>query len=127
MGGRNNRVWFALSVAVFALFAVVLLYPLFNVIAASVAASPDGKSGWGILVSDAKYRSAVYNTLTLGVIVTTTATLIGVPLAFFTARFSFPGKALIALLPMTTLIVPEVIAAQTWLMVFGNNGFISLK
>ena len=125
MGGRNNRVWFALSVAVFALFAVVLLYPLFNVIAASVAASPDGKSGWGTLVGDAKYRSAVYNTLMLGVIVTTTATLIGVPLAFFTARFSFPGKALIALLPMTTLIVPEVIAAQTWLMVFGNNGFIT--
>ncbi len=125
MGGRNNRVWFALSAAALALFSLVLLYPLFNVIAASVAASQDGRSGWATLLSDAKYRSAVYNTIMLGVIVTSTSTLIGVPLAFFTARFSFPGKALIALLPMTTLIVPEVIAAQTWLMVFGNNGFVT--
>jgi iron(III) transport system permease protein len=125
MGGRNNRVWFWLSAAVLALFVLVLLYPLFNVIAASVSASQDGRSGWATLVGDAKYRSAVYNTLLLGLVVTCTSTVLGVPLAFFTARFSFPGKALIALLPMTTLVVPEVIAAQTWLMVFGNNGFVT--
>jgi iron(III) transport system permease protein len=125
MGKRNSGVWFWLSAAVLALFCVMLLYPLFNVIAASVSASQDGRSGWVTLMSEAKYRSAVWNTLLLGVIVTCTATLIGAPLAFFTARFSFPGKALIALLPMTTLIVPEVIAAQTWLMVFGNNGFVT--
>lgn len=125
MRSRKLDVWFWWSAAALALFAVLLLYPLFNVIAASVSASQDGRSGWVTLVSDAKYRAAVYNTLMLGVIVTATSTLLGVPLAFFTARFSFPGKALIALLPMTTLIVPEVIAAQTWLMVFGNNGFIT--
>jgi iron(III) transport system permease protein len=32
---------------------------------------------------------------------------------------------LIALLPLTTLVVPEVIAAQTWLMMLGNNGLIT--
>lgn len=125
MGPRHNRVWFWLSALVLALFCVFLLYPLFQVIASSVAASEDGRSGWLILVSDPKYRSAVINTLLLGLTVTVTSTLIGVPLAFFTARFSFPGKALIAILPMTTLIVPEVIAAQTWIMVLGNNGFLT--
>ena len=125
MRGRRFDVWFWLSAAALALLVVLLLYPLFNVIASSVSASQDGRSGWVTLVADAKYRTAVYNTLMLGVIVTATSTVLGVPLAFFTARFSFPGKALIALLPMTTLIVPEVIAAQTWLMVFGNNGFVT--
>ncbi len=124
-GPRHNRVWFWLTALVLALFCLFLLYPLFQVIASSVAASEDGRSGWLILVSDPKYRSAVINTLLLGLTVTVTSTLIGVPLAFFTARFSFPGKALIAMLPMTTLIVPEVIAAQTWLMVLGNNGFLT--
>jgi iron(III) transport system permease protein len=125
MGPRHNRVWFWLSSLVLALFCVFLLYPLFQVLASSVAASEDGRSGWLILVSDPKYRSAVINTLLLGLTVTVTSTLIGVPLAFFTARFSFPGKALIAILPMTTLIVPEVIAAQTWIMVLGNNGLLT--
>jgi iron(III) transport system permease protein len=118
-------IWFWLSAAVLALFVLVLLYPLLNVLAASFSASGEGRSGWSTLWSEAKYRSAVFNTLGLGLIVTLTATLLGAPLAFFTARYSFPGKALIALLPMTTLIVPEVIAAQTWLMVFGNNGFVT--
>ena len=124
-GPRHNRVWFWLSALVLALFCLFLLYPLVQVIGASLAASADGRSGWRILIGDPKYRSAVINTLLLGLTVTLTSTLIGVPLAFFTARFSFPGKALIAILPMTTLIVPEVIAAQTWLMVLGNNGFLT--
>ena len=124
-GPRHNRTWFWLSAGVLALFCLFLLYPLFQVIASSISASQDGRSGWVTLVSEPRYRSAVVNTLLLGVVVTLTSTLIGVPLAFFTARFSFPGKALIALLPMTTLIVPEVIAAQTWLMVLGNNGFLT--
>ena len=125
IGPRRNRVWFWLSALVLAAFCVFLLYPLFQVIASSVNASQDGRSGWVILATEPKYRSAVLNTLLLGLTVTVTSTLIGVPLAFFTARFSFPGKVLIAMLPMTTLIVPEVIAAQTWLMVLGNNGLVT--
>lgn len=121
----SRDTWFWLSVVVLAALVVTLLYPLFNVLSASLAADSAGRSGWVILATDPKYRAAVTNTILLGLVVTCTSTLIGVPLAFFTARFSFPGKALIALLPMTTLIVPEVIAAQTWLMVMGNNGLLT--
>ncbi len=124
-GMRHDRVWFWLTALVLALFCLFLLYPLVQVIGSSLAASDGGPSGWRTLVGEPKYRSAVFNTLLLGLVVTLTSTLIGVPLAFFTARFSFPGKALIAILPMTTLIVPEVIVAQTWLMVLGNNGFVT--
>lgn len=118
-------IWFVLSAATLALFALFLLYPLLNVLSASLSAGAGGQSGWATLIKDPRYSSAVTNTLLLGAIVTVTSTLIGVPLAFVAARFSFPGKALIALLPMTTLIVPEVIAAQTWLMIVGNNGFVT--
>jgi iron(III) transport system permease protein len=120
-----GSVWGGLSALVLALFVLFLLYPLFNVLSASLASTPSGQSGWATVWLDAQYRQAIINTVVLGIIVTCTSTLIGVPLAFFTARYSYPGKALIALLPMTTLIVPEVIAAQTWLMVFGNNGVIT--
>jgi iron(III) transport system permease protein len=122
---KLGSMWGGLSALVLALFVFFLLYPLFNVLSASLASTPSGQSGWATVWLDAQYRQAIINTVLLGIIVTCTSTLIGVPLAFFTARYSYPGKALIALLPMTTLIVPEVIAAQTWLMVFGNNGVVT--
>lgn len=125
MTRQLRDIWFWLTVLALGLAVLFLLYPLLRVLGTSLAASADGQSGWVTLVAVPNYRSAVLNTLLLGAVVTCTATLIGVPLAFFTARFSFPGKALIALLPMTTLIVPEVIAVQTWLMVLGNNGFLT--
>ena len=125
MTRQLRDVWFWLTVLALALAVLFLLYPLLRVLGTSLAAGGDGQSGWVTLVTDANYRAAVLNTLLLGAVVTCTSTLIGVPLAFFAARFSFPGKALIALLPMTTLIVPEVIAVQTWLMVLGNNGFLT--
>ncbi|MFN7634719.1 MAG: ABC transporter permease [Acetobacteraceae bacterium] len=125
MTRQFRDIWFWLTVLALGLAVLFLLYPLLRVLGTSLAASADGQSGWVTLVAVPNYRSAVLNTLLLGAVVTCTATLIGVPLAFFTARFSFPGKALIALLPMTTLIVPEVIAVQTWLMVLGNNGFLT--
>ena len=125
MTRQFRDIWFWLTVLALGLAVLFLLYPLLRVLGTSLAASADGQSGWVTLVAVPNYRSAVLNTLLLGAFVTCTATLIGVPLAFFTARFSFPGKALIALLPMTTLIVPEVIAVQTWLMVLGNNGFLT--
>jgi iron(III) transport system permease protein len=118
-----RSIWFWLSAAVLAILVVFLLYPLFNVLMASAGAA--GESGWSRLVSNPKYYVAVINSVTLGLVVTVLSCVIGVPLAYFTARYSFTGKALIAVLPLTTIVVPEVIASQTWLMMLGNNGLIT--
>lgn len=122
----EGGIWFWLSLAALVALGVFILYPLINVLASSFgAARADGRSGWQVLLAEPKYMRAVGNTVLLGLVVTLTTTLVGVPLAYITARFRFPGKALIAILPLTTLIVPEVIAAQTWLMMLGNNGLIT--
>ena len=115
--------WFWLTVLALALLSLFVLYPLANILTASVTG--DGPSGWARLLDNPKYLQAIGNTLVLATVVTIIATLIGVPLAYVTARHSFPGKALIALLPLITLVIPEVIAAQTWLMMLGNNGLIT--
>ncbi len=121
-----RSIWFWLSIAVVVILAVFLLYPLVNVLASSFGgARAEGRSGWQVLLVEPRYLKAVANTVTLGLIVTLTCTLVGVPLAYIAARHSFPGKVLIAILPLTTLIVPEVIAAQTWLMMLGNNGLLT--
>ena len=115
--------WFWLAAAAFITLAVFLAYPLLNVILGSFGRG--AASGWQTLTTDAKYGAAILNTLFLGTGVTLLSLLLGVPLAYFAARHDFPGKSIIALLPLITLIIPEVIAAQTWLMLFGNNGIFT--
>lgn len=115
--------WMWLSIAALVTLAVFLAYPLLNVIAGSFGRG--GAAGWQTIMADPKYAAAIVNTLLLGGIVTLLALVMGVPLAYLAARYDFPGKAIIALLPLITLIIPEVIAAQTWLMLFGNNGMIT--
>lgn len=115
--------WPWLTLAVLVLLAVFLVLPLAQVLLGSFGRS--GRSGWAIVASDPRYLQAVINTVALGVVVTLFALVIGVPLAWFTARFDFPGKGIVAVLPLVTLVVPEVIAAQTWLMMVGNSGLVT--
>ena len=118
--------WTWLSLALLGLLLVFLVWPVFNILSASFfGRAADGRSGWAILFSDPRYMKALGNTIILGLSVTLFASLIGVPLAYFTARFDFPGKSFVAILPLITLVIPEVIAAQTWLMIFGNNGVLT--
>lgn len=115
--------WFWLASAAFITLVVFLAFPLLNVILGSFGRG--AASGWQTLTTDPKYVAAILNTLVLGTGVTFLSLLLGVPLAYFAARYEFPGKSIIALLPLITLIIPEVIAAQTWLMLFGNNGIMT--
>lgn len=123
MSLQFRSIWFWFSALALAILAVFLLYPLLNVLTGSFGSG--GRNGWVTLAGDPKYFAAIVNTVVLGIAVTLTTTLIGVPLAYFTARFDFPGKGFVAVLPLITLVIPEVIAAQTWLMMLGNNGFIT--
>jgi iron(III) transport system permease protein len=115
--------WFWIAALALVLLCLFVLYPLLNILTASFTG--EGPNGWSRLIETPRYLQAITNTLILAATVTVLATIIGVPLAYVTARFSFPGKSLIALLPLITLVIPEVIAAQTWLMMLGNNGLIT--
>ena len=119
-----RTVWFWLTLAALAVLTLFLLVPLSKVLWSSFGGT-SGSSGWATVAAERKYLDAVLNTVLLGAVVTTAATLIGVPMAYFTARYDFPGKWLVAILPLVTLVVPEVIAARTWLKMIGNNGLIS--
>ncbi|MDG3580561.1 iron ABC transporter permease [Rhizobium sp. YJ-22] len=116
--------WPWLSLAALVVLITFILYPLVNILTASFGVG-DVENGWSRLLTDPRGLSAIVNTLILAAIVTCTCVLIGVPLAYVTARYRFFGKSIIALLPLITLVIPEVISAQTWLMALGNNGLIT--
>jgi iron(III) transport system permease protein len=112
--------WSLLAGLLLLLLLTFLLWPLLNLLGTSLSAG-----GWRQMLDDPRYLRALGNTLLLGGLVTACASVLGVSLAYVTARFDFPGKALVAVLPVCTLVVPEVIVSQTWLMVLGNNGLLT--
>lgn len=82
-------------------------------------------SGFTTLLHDSQYVLAFRNTLVLGVAVTVCAVAVGVPFAYMVASYEFPLKNLVAVLPIMTIVIPEIIVGQSWLLLLGNNGLIT--
>ncbi|MBL3687460.1 iron ABC transporter permease [Leucobacter zeae] len=123
---RQFSPWLALTIAALALALCCIGWPILNVLLHSFSSAGGGPfDGWVRFLGDAQYLTAVGNTLLLASVVTVIATAIGVFLAYFTSRFRFWAKAVVAVLPITAILVPEVIVTQAWLMFLGNNGFLT--
>jgi iron(III) transport system permease protein len=109
---------------------VLLLFVAYPIAVLTWNALQDGQgnvslAGFATVLSERQYLEAIRNTIVLGVAVTCTSTLVGVPLAYVMARYEFPFKGVVAILPIVTIIIPEVIVGQSWLMMLGNNGLIT--
>ena len=71
------------------------------------------------------YLGALKNTLIVGGGGMLGACLLGVPLAYCTAHFVVRGRSVIATLAVLALVSPPFIGAYSWVMVAGNNGWLT--
>ena len=71
------------------------------------------------------YLGALKNTLIVGGGGMLGACLLGVPLSYCTARFVVRGRSVIATLAVLALVSPPFIGAYSWVMVAGNNGWLT--
>ncbi|MCL4745877.1 MAG: iron ABC transporter permease [Burkholderiaceae bacterium] len=119
--------WGVLTVASLAILVFFVLYPLGVLFANSVVDESGALSlaGFARLMRDSQYVLAFRNTLLLGVTVTACALAIGVPFAYMVARYEFPLKNVVAILPVVTIVIPEIIVGQSWLLLLGNNGLLT--
>ena len=69
---------------------------------------------------------AFVNSLYVAVMSTVFASLIAVPLAYFTVRFDFRGAILIQTLGVLPLIMPPFVGAVAMQLVFGRSGSVNL-
>lgn len=119
--------WGVLTAASLALLLFFVVYPLAVLFGNSVTGASGGFSleGFTALLQDSEYLTALRNTLVLGAVVTACTVLVGVPFAYMVARYEFPLKNLVAILPILTIVIPEIIVGQSWLLVLGNNGILT--
>lgn len=110
--------------------AIFMLVPLFVVVASSVSASeflvfpPRGVSlrwYWSVLRSDA-YLAAAWASLLLATVTVVLSLSLGTAAAIALARFAVPGKAFIASIFLSPLILPSLIFAIGLLMAFSIYG-----
>ena len=124
---RLPSIWTGLKLACLAVLLAFVAVPLLTLFIHSVVPSEGGPtfSGYLQFFSTPRHVESLTNSLLLGLITTVGALGIGLPLAFAVARYDFPLKDLIALLPLVTFVVPDIIVTQAWLMVLGNNGIVT--
>ncbi len=120
--------WGLLTLVCPGVLCLFVLYPLATLTLNSFrtpGAEGFGLDGFRTFLATPEYLAALRNTIVLGCVVTVLAGLVGVPFAYVVARFDFPLKNLVAILPLSTIIIPEIISAQSWLLVLGNNGLLT--
>jgi iron(III) transport system permease protein len=120
--------WTVVTVVILTVLAVVLILPILRVLLLSFVDADTGGFTLGNYVevfTRNYYLSGLKNTLFVGVLGTLGACLLGIPLAFFMARFHLRGQTWISTLAILVLVAPPFIGAYAWIMMLGSNGFIT--
>ena len=120
--------WTIVTILIIVTLIALLILPILRVLLLSFVDADTGAWTLGNYVevfTRNYYLSGFKNTLFVGLLGTLGACLLGVPLAFFTARFHMRGRAWISTLAILVLVAPPFIGAYAWIMILGSNGVIT--
>jgi ABC-type spermidine/putrescine transport system permease subunit I len=125
---RRPDFWTGITIGIIAMLAILLILPILRVLLLSFVDADTGAFTLGNYVevfTRNYYVNGLKNTMFVGILGTLGACLLGIPLAFFTARFHIFGRAWISTLAILVLVAPPFIGAYAWIMMLGANGFIT--
>jgi iron(III) transport system permease protein len=121
---RGADFWSLVMLASLAVVSVVLLWPILQVLRLGVF-DPESQqlsgAGYVKLLTHPYYLGALWNTVLVGVGGMVGACLLGVPLAYFTARYVVRGRGVIATLAVMALVSPPFIGAYSWIVVLATT------
>jgi iron(III) transport system permease protein len=117
----------AIALTIAAFLGLFLIVPVVTVI--YVAFTSDGSltlSHFASFFQLTLMRESFYNSLIVGAASVVIASLISLPLAYFTIRFQFRGSVLIQTLGVLPLIMPPFVGAAAMQLLFGRSGSVNL-
>jgi len=118
----------AIALAIAAFLIAFLVVPVASVVYTAFASGDGGftfshvRSFFGISLM----RESFWNSLYVAGLSVAVASLIAIPLAYFTVRFRFRGAALIQTLGILPLVMPPFVGAVAMQLIFGRSGSVNL-
>jgi len=120
-------IWSLVTLGGFAIVALFLVYPLFDIFRYSFLHKQTGAlslSNWAEFFSRKYYINAFLHSMFVALATTAFSLLLGIPLAFFTTRYKIRGSALLNTLAVLALLSPPFIGAYSWVTMLGRAGFL---
>jgi len=119
--------WSFVTFGGFAIVALFLIYPLFDIFRYSFMDKQTGAFSLGNYAeffSRKYYFKAFFNSMFVAVATTLLSTALGLPLGFFTSRYRIAGSSLLTTLAVLSLLSPPFIGAYSWVTMLGRQGFL---
>jgi len=127
---REHIDWWqgAIMGTILALLVVFILYPVVRVLWVSLS-DAEGRLTLLHFVNFFRrplFREALWNSLLSGVLVVFFGSILAVPLAYFSARYDFPGRILLQTLATLPLVIPPFVGAVALQLILGRSGMVNL-
>lgn len=127
MKRRKIDFWTGVQIVCYAVIIIFLVIPFFSLFAKSVI-GPDGSFTLNNFAQFGKlkyYYSTLMNSLSIVITVTIACLLLGLPMAYFAARYNIIGKPVINAMIIMSLMSPPFIGAYSWIVLLGRNGAVT--
>ena len=120
--------WFFTKLFVILGMCLFIVYPFYTILTKSVFSNKvEGLTLYNFVRFFTKpyyYQTLIRSLVVCGVTVLTT-TLIGVPVAYVMTRYNVPGKQLLHIFIIMSLMSPPFIGAYSWIILMGRNGLVA--
>lgn len=125
---RRNDIWFFISAALFLLYLVFLIYPLFSLLKNSVISGETGQLTLEYFVrffTKKYYYGTMFNSAKVTVAVTLLTVAVAAPLAYIMTTVRIRGAALIRILILVSSMSAPFIGAYSWILLLGRSGSLT--
>ncbi len=124
----RDPILFISVILIFGLLLLFIIYPLYSAVKLSL--TPGGKfsfSEYSYVFSHSGYTRTILNSVTLGALVATLATVVGFIFAYAMTKANVGGKRFFQSMGILPIISPPFMFALSVILLFGRNGLISAK
>jgi len=120
--------WFFTKVFVVVAMCLFIVYPFYTIITKSIYSNKvEGITAYNFkrFFTKQYYYRALLRSLFVCIVTVLTTSLIGVPVAYLMTRYNIPGKNILHIFIIMSLMSPPFIGAYSWIILLGRNGVIS--
>lgn len=120
--------WFWVKIIVFVIFLLFLVWPFSSIIINAFKSSKvDGftMANFQKFFQKKYYYGALKNSVSVSVVPSLFAIILGVPMAYLMTRYNVWGKKVWHVLAILSLMSPPFLGAYAWIMMFGRAGSVT--